>query len=46
MMGIAIVGYDFDENGNLKGFRRIVNGVENHYFYKKSSGSKTSDFYV
>lgn len=43
-VSIAIVGYDFDENGNLKGFRRIVNGVENHYFYK-SSGSKTFDFF-
>jgi hypothetical protein len=27
-----------------KGFRRIVNGVENHYF--KSSGSKTFDFLI
>lgn len=41
---IPIVSYDFDENGNLKGFHRMVNGVEKHYFYK-SNGSKTFDFF-
>lgn len=43
-VSIPIVGYDFDENGNLKGFHRIVNGVENHYFYN-NSGSKTFEFF-
>ncbi|MGX7667119.1 prolyl oligopeptidase family serine peptidase [Flavobacterium pedocola] len=29
-----IMGYSFDKDGNLKGFTRMVNGIESHYFYK------------
>lgn len=43
-VSIPIVGYDFDKDGNLKGFHRIVNGLENHYYYK-SNGSKTYEHF-
>jgi len=29
-----IQGYDFDKDGNLRGYTRMVNGVEMEYYYK------------
>lgn len=37
--GSPIIGYDFDKNGNLKGFTKLKNGVDQDYFYKDSEGN-------
>src|SRR5690606_20451825 len=29
-----IMGYNFDKDGNLRGFLKLVNGVENEFYYK------------
>lgn len=29
-----IQGYEFDKDGNLRGYSKLVNGVENEYYYK------------
>lgn len=33
-LSAPIMGYDFDKDGNLRGFVRMVNGTESHYYYK------------
>ena len=36
-----IMGYNFDKNGNLKGFTRIRDGVEQDIYYAKEDGDFT-----
>ncbi|MCS4224623.1 S9 family peptidase [Sphingobacterium sp. BIGb0165] len=35
----AIVGYDFDKDGNLRGYTKMFNGTNNQYFYKPQGSS-------
>ena len=34
-----IMGYEFDKDGNLRGFARLVDGVNTHYYYETSPGN-------
>ncbi|MBC5833370.1 prolyl oligopeptidase family serine peptidase [Flavobacterium sp. F372] len=36
-----IQGYQFDKDGNLRGYTKLVNGVQNQFYYKDQ---KTGDF--
>jgi len=36
-----IMGYNFDKNGNLKGFTRIRDGIEQDLYYAKEDGNFT-----
>ena len=33
-----IIGYDFDKNGNLKGYTKLKNGVDQDYYYQDGNG--------
>lgn len=39
-----IVGYDFDKDGNLRGFGRMFQGIKSQYFYKPA-GAKDYELY-
>ncbi|WP_428047541.1 S9 family peptidase [Croceivirga thetidis] len=33
-----IIGYDFDKDGNLKGYTKLKNGVDQDYYYQDGNG--------
>lgn len=42
----AIVGYDFDKDGKLRGYAKMFNGVQAQYFYKADGESDFSLFHT
>lgn len=42
----AIVGYDFDKDGNLRGYSKMFNGIQSQYFYKAAGESDFSLFHT
>lgn len=40
----SIQGYDFDKDGNLRGYSKLLNGVNQQYFYKVN-GADTFDLF-
>lgn len=42
----AIVGYDFDKDGKLRGYAKMFNGIQAQYFYKADGESDFSLFHT
>ncbi len=42
----AIVGYEFDKDGNLRGYAKMLNGINTQYFYKPSGADKFELFHT
>ncbi|ANH79769.1 peptidase S9 [Niabella ginsenosidivorans] len=41
-----IAGYDFDKDGNLRGFSKMYQGIKSQYFYKPSGASNYSLYFT
>lgn len=42
----AIVGYDFDKDGNLRGYSKMLNGINTQYFYKPQGATSFELFHT
>ncbi|MCY4781241.1 S9 family peptidase [Sphingobacterium sp. UT-1RO-CII-1] len=42
----AIVGYDFDKDGKLRGYSKMFNGIQSQYFYKAAGEDDFSLFHT
>ncbi|TDS11667.1 alpha/beta hydrolase family protein [Sphingobacterium paludis] len=42
----AIVGYEFDKDGNLRGYAKMLNGINTQFFYKPAGAADFSLFHT